>query len=168
MEIALTLQQQNRFWQHADKPAEGCWPWKRNRYQDGYGQFSAISKDKKKRTWRAHRVAYALFNGEIPDGLCVLHSCDNPLCIRPDHLHLGTVKQNCKEAIDRGLWWSEQRLASLPRGEDKPSSKLTRAQVIELRMLHELGYGYRRLAKIFKVARTTAENIVRIKKWKHI
>jgi hypothetical protein len=83
-----------RFWEHVEKlPDDGCWVWTGSRLQSGYGTF-----DK----GRAHRFSYALANGPIPDGLHICHRCDNPPCVRPDHLFAGTRVDNMQDAIAKG------------------------------------------------------------------
>jgi len=77
----------------------GCWLWMRQKDKDGYGQWRWSSKGK----WqKAHRESYQAFKGAIPDGLCVLHTCDTPACCNPDHLYAGTRKDNVRDMIDRG------------------------------------------------------------------
>lgn len=76
---------------------EGCWNWKGATVRFGYG----VIRFRKKHI-SAHRVSYLLHIGEIPDGLFVLHKCDNPLCTRPDHLFLGTAKDNVHDMINKG------------------------------------------------------------------
>lgn len=90
----------DRFWDLVDKQdEEGCWLWKGSIYDTGmgYGVLSYQSKH-----LQAHRVSYELEYGEIPVGLCVLHKCDNPPCVRPDHLFLGTRKDNAEDRHRKG------------------------------------------------------------------
>ena len=95
-----------RFWSKVRK-TEGCWEWAAGRITDprgksGYGNFYIGAKDGKKIEAVAHRVAWELTNGAIPEGLKVLHECDNPGCVRPDHLFLGTQKDNIADMISKG------------------------------------------------------------------
>jgi len=87
-----------RFWPRVPQPSDGCWIWPGSRDKNGYGLFW-INRDKYD---RAHRVAYRLTFGSIPAGFYVLHSCDNPPCVRPDHLRAGTQRENIRQAIAAG------------------------------------------------------------------
>ena len=87
----------DRLLAQCDKREDGCWIWNRTIVQR-YGQL----RGRGAKLVRAHRASYETFVGEIPDGLCVLHSCDRPLCINPDHLRVGTRAENMAEAAQRG------------------------------------------------------------------
>jgi hypothetical protein len=87
----------DEFWKKKRVLANGCWDWTGGRSSDGYGQVRWY-----RRALRAHRVAYALAKGLIPKNLLVCHSCDNILCINPEHLWLGTVKANTQDMIRKG------------------------------------------------------------------
>lgn len=86
------------FWARVDKSAglDACWPWTWSRNSEGYGRAKLDG-----RSHPAHRMAYRLARGPIPDGLLVLHSCDNPPCCNPRHLRVGTPKDNGLDTVIR-------------------------------------------------------------------
>lgn len=86
----------DRFWRKVRK-GRGCWEWISCKGEKGYGSFGVGHKTK-----RAHRFSWEMSKGKIPDGMCVLHRCDNPRCVRPDHLFLGTPKDNTMDMIRKG------------------------------------------------------------------
>ena len=123
--------------------------WKDNK---GYGRFHFRNKD-----WVAHRVSYVLHKGEIPDGLCVCHTCDNPSCVCPDHLFLGTIKQNNQDCARKGRRNN--------RGEAHPRSRLTESNIQEIR---EHTGPLNELTKRFNVSLSHIGHIRCRSSWKHI
>lgn len=118
---------EERFWEKVEK-TEGCWLWGAS--SDGrYGLFKAGNK-----ITRAHRWIFVCLNGPIPEGLVVRHKCDNSLCVRPDHLELGTQSDNARDRVARGRH-AQLRL----RGRDAPTCKLSDAQAEALRKLARIG-----------------------------
>jgi hypothetical protein len=92
-----------RFWSKVDHSSgpDACWPWTGCCSEKGYGQIGAGGSART--ALRAHRVAWELAAGEpVPDGLCVLHNCDNPPCVNPDHLWLGTNDDNVRDRNEKG------------------------------------------------------------------
>jgi hypothetical protein len=143
---------QERFLNKVVRSEHGCWLWTGHRLPKGYGVFRVGDK-----IHRAHRVAYELFKGEIPEGLHVTHSCDNPSCVNPDHLFAKTNADNVQESFDK--------LRSSNVGILHPGHKLTEDDVLQI-----LGSSdeFEVLADRFGV---TKENIYRIKtrrSWSHM
>ena len=143
---------QDRFEERFIK-SDGCWEW--IAYKDG-GGYGIIKIDGKKQ--KAHRVAYRLYVGEIPDGMCVCHRCDNPGCVNPGHLFLGTMADNMRDCENKG-----RRVH--PSGEKNGRAKLTEAQVVEIRVRYSEGDTQSELAKEFGVTQTAISHIVYGRNW---
>lgn len=137
-----------RFWSKVDKSGD-CWLWKASRDKSGYGCIGSDGKVKK-----AHRVVWELTFGPIPEGMDVLHRCDNPSCVNPSHLFLGTQDVNIHDRDNK----NRQAM-----GEHHGRHKLTLNQVREI---IQSPIGSRRLARIFSVGRTTIINIRHGTTWK--
>ena len=113
-----------RFWRYVEK-TDGCWLWVGgSKSQKGYGKIEIKGKHK-----LAHRLSYEIHKGPIPDGLLVMHSCDNPSCVNPDHLSVGTQSQNILEAFAKG-----RKNAVPPHvfGESCGASKISEKVAIEI------------------------------------
>lgn len=145
-----------RFWAKVDKSDE-CWVWTAAESgHDGYGGFDVNGR------WvRASRVSWELAHGPIQTGLHVLHKCDNPPCVRPDHLFLGTQLDNIRDRDQKG-----RQVA--PRGERNGWHKLTADSVREIRRLCATGLRRRDVANSFNVTKSTVGRIVQRKAWAHI
>ena len=108
--VKKTIPPHISFWKHAvRRGADECWPWNGVCDQHGYGRIHFMSSKVK-----AHRVSYEMMNGPIPDGLLVRHTCDNPNCVNPKHLCVGTQKDNMRDASDRGRISAKSRLNLRP------------------------------------------------------
>jgi hypothetical protein len=161
----------HRFWAQLDKdgpihPVHGqCWQWvgaihKKNKY--GFIQV------KKGEILLAHRYSWILHNGGIPEDLWVLHKCDNPSCVNPAHLFLGTHEDNMEDMVNKDRH-------AYCKGDFNPHNRLTEEQVLEIRRRHRIGMGKgdkmngsTALAKEFGVHRHTILDIVSRKAWTHI
>lgn len=87
---------------YTPEPNTGCWLWTRFTDKDGYGFINTCTIKYKSNSTRAHRLSYSLFKGAIPKGMCVLHKCDQPSCVNPEHLFLGTHRDNQWDKVHKG------------------------------------------------------------------
>lgn len=171
-----------RFWQkvhvctHGYDCAVCCWPWQGFLTSWGYGQFFFWSRGKNTRV-QAHRMSWMFTYGDIPHNLCVLHNCpagDNPTCVNPGHLWLGTLKENTHDAIRKGRFATGDRNGarlhpeSILRGSARKEAKLTEEQVLDIRYLAGHGMSHRVLGDIYAVSRPVITYCVRGKTWKHL
>jgi hypothetical protein len=137
-------------------PKSGCWIWASSRNAKGYGIFWFRGK-----MVGAHRASYVLFRGEIPDGQLVLHGCDNPPCVNPDHLFMGTHQDNMDDMAAKG------RGEFFRAGENHRNAKLTSAQVDEIRARYVHGRGAK-LAREFGVTGQSVGDIIAGRSWKEV
>lgn len=108
------------------EPNTGCWLWESRADRGGYGWLKEIGR----KYLRAHRLSWTLHRGEIPPGMCVLHKCDTPACVNPDHLFLGTHLDNARDRVQKG----RGRGGSMGMaGKFNPSVKLTEEEVRAIR-----------------------------------
>lgn len=157
-----TVPEQGFFEKHKAKiafagPSE-CWVWLGAKRCGGYGQVLARGKKR-----GAHRESYEAENGEgCAEGLVVRHKCDNPPCVNPDHLEIGTVADNNRDMTDRG------RRA---KGEDNGSCKLTERdarEIVAIYVPRSPTHNQKALANRFGVSQTQIGKIVRGERWAHI
>lgn len=151
-----------RFWEKVDKRGEDeCWEWQGAKFivTHPYGQIWVNKKIE-----LAHRISWCLHHGFIPKELRVLHHCDNPPCVNPQHLFLGTQSDNLIDAAKKG------RLRTSPRlGENHHDSKLTDNEVLEMRSSYkEKREPYKIIAKRHNVHPTTVGRIIRNERWQHL
>lgn len=151
------IEDSQRFWSKVDTSAgdDGCWRWLDHKTSKGYGEIS-VSASGKRKTLRAHRVAYEELVADIPDGLHICHRCDIRDCVNPKHLFVGTNSDNVK---DRN---SKNRQA---KGVKHGRAKLSEEEVIAI-------YTDRRvtaaIASQYGVSTSTVINIRKGTSWKHI
>ena len=145
-----------------ERPCDECWPWTGRTVWRGYGQFSLWPSRIPGGNIRAHRYAWILRNGEIPDGLFVCHRCDNPPCVNPDHLFLGTHQDNMDDMDKKG------RRALAPRGQSHYASKLSEDDVRVIRQMLRDGHSAASVATGFGVASSVISEIKTGKAWKSV
>ena len=169
-----------RFWGKVDKSGT-CWLWLSGKDKDGYGIFHVDGVKIK-----SHRFSFAETYGSVPAGILVCHRCDNPACVRPDHLFAGTQMDNMRDAASKGRTALGDRNGSrthpesrcfgddnpsrrhperMLRGEQKPDSKLKEADIVAIR---QMGGSHQEIAERFGVSRRNISMIRAGETWKHV
>lgn len=176
-----------RFWSKVDKLPihKGCWIWTAGRGTRGYGQFSIGG-----RNHSSHRASYEIQYGSIPEGLSVLHRCDNPACVNPSHLFVGTQKDNMVDMVQKGRSLRGDKNPSrihrhlMPRGdrhgmrlhpekackgEANGNVVVTESMVREIRALYKTGQFFQKeIGARFGIHQGTVWQIVNRKTWQHV
>lgn len=141
---------EERFWSKVKKTNK-CFYWTAYKF-NGYGRLNVNGKNTP-----AHRFSYELNKGKIPSGMCVCHSCDNPLCVNPEHLWLGTRKDNNLDRTSKGR---------SVVGEQRSQSKLSWGMVNDIRKIYSEGkYSQRELCKKFNISQPLLCKVVNNKNW---
>lgn len=159
-----------RFWPRVAKASsDACWHWQGTVDKRGYGAVAA-KHFVGRLGWklhRAHRVAYALTFGGVPEDLAVLHRCDNPPCCNPAHLFLGTIADNNRDMREKGRGYHLG--PKKQNGEQNDSAKLTENDVRAMRAMYAAGgVTYQDVADRFHVANAQAWRVVNRQRWAHI
>ncbi len=140
-----------------EKNNNDCWVWLGAKQPTGYGLLWVSNTKKYEKT---HRLSYKFFHGKIPDGICVCHKCDNPSCINPEHLFLGTHADNASDKISKG----RQKI-----GSQHGRAILKENQILKIRETYKGEYGQlSELAKKYHVTPQSISAIVNRKNWRHI
>lgn len=157
-----------RFWAKVDMTAgeTGCWLWTGATQRWGYGVLQRGGRGKG--LVAAHRLAYELCLGTVPEGLCVLHRCDTPACVNPAHLFLGTLADNSQDMAGKGRCGRQRYPQIYPRGERIAQSKLTEAQVKNIRIEAAQGESQRTIARRYDVAQSTIGEILLRRTWRWV
>jgi len=147
-----------RFWEKVDKRGpDECWPWMGSKLvSGGYGRIF----DGESKMLRAHRLSWEIAHGKpVPEGMHVCHTCDNPVCVNPNHLFIGTIADNNADMVEKG------RQA---KGESLPQSKVTEQDVRDIRRLYEEGWSQGALGRRYDITQPTVYDIVHRISWKHV
>ncbi len=147
----------DRFWSKVNiKSDSECWEWSAGLLSKRYGGFYINGK-----TCRSHRIAWELHFGDIPDNLCVCHECDNPKCVNPNHLFLGTHTDNMQDMIRKGRGAKGVYRINNP--------KLSPDQIIEIRIKYAAGKcSQENLGRRYNISETQIGRIVRGEQWPHV
>lgn len=146
------------FWNKVDiGEINDCWNWKASCNKQGYGHVSFGGKH-----MQSHRVAWELTNGSIESGMFLCHKCDNPKCVNPNHMFIGTPKDNMQDMITKG-----RKINAAPKGEKHGMHKLTLNQVNDIRLIYASKKANQvQLAKQYGVSQRMISLIVRGENWR--
>lgn len=154
-----------KLMEFVERHENGCWLW--NGPLCAGGRYGRVTGQKQ---WQmAHRYSYRHHKGEIPNGMYVCHSCDNGLCVNPDHLFLGTPKDNFEDMVNKGRSIFSTAESGKGVGEGNARALLKAEQVLEMRNMREEGASYEQLRKSFNLkSRGHVGAIISRRLWNHI
>jgi hypothetical protein len=170
-DVNITSKSIRNFWKKVVKQP-GCWRWNAHKMKKGYGRVSVLGVK-----ILAHRFSWMIHYGKIPNGMGVLHRCDNPECVRPDHLFIGTVMDNIRDRDRKGRQvtvggknhWSAKHPELVKRGSKHHNSILNECSVKEIRKIYKSGkMSYEKIAIKFGTSKSNIHFIVSGMAWRHI
>lgn len=146
----------DKFWNLVKIVDGKCWKWVGAKAKKGYGFIN--HKGKK---YLAHRVVWQLSNGEIEEGMCVCHKCDNPECCNPDHLFLGTPFDNARDRVKKNR-------SAVRHGIEHSKAKLDEKKVSEIKQLIKKGCRFSEIAEKFSICQSSVYHINSGQNWRHV
>jgi len=162
--LKISRKDRERFWKKVSFDSDNdCWLWTASGNGRGYGRIKINGRNES-----AHRVAWEIYHGKtIPYGKVICHTCDNPRCVNPKHLFIGTQRDNVRDAVNKGR-------NGYPKGEKHRWSKLTKDNVLLIREKHKnlggkrIGKYIESMAKLYGVKYETIEAVIYGRTWKHL
>jgi hypothetical protein len=145
-----------RFHAKYRKDESGCWIWIASCAGQGYGQIKLPGE---RRQIYAHRLSYLIHKGELPDGKQICHTCDNPKCVNPDHLFVGTSQDNHNDMTKKKRH---------TYGEKSATAKATTKDVLQMKAMIQAGVPQTKIASLFGLHQSTISKINRAERWKHL
>ena len=145
-----------RFNEKYRKDESGCWIWMASCAGKGYGQIKLPGE---RRQIYAHRLSYLIHKGPLPEGKHICHTCDNPRCVNPDHLFVGTSQDNHDDMKNKGRH---------TYGEKSATAKSTTKDVLQMKAMIAAGVPQTKIAALFGLHQTTVSKINRAERWKHL
>lgn len=127
----------------------GCWIWEKGVDKDGYGNFSTKARE----TIRAHRISYFIYKGEIPKGKMVLHTCDTPSCVNPNHLYIGDNYDNMRDRSVRGR-------GVFHTNEKHPACKFSNTEIKRILLLNGLGVSRKEIQEEFGISPSHLSSVI--------
>lgn len=146
----------NKILKHVKINEKGCWEWQKSKHKQGYGHCGFKGK-----VMLAHRVSWMVFKGEIPVSILVLHKCDNPTCVNPDHLFLGTDKDNVQDSILKNRF-------NRSKGEKHYLANHSEEKVQLAKNLKSKGLKYKEISKLTGIPVGSLSGIINSTAWKHV
>lgn len=150
---------EDRFWEKVDKTTSpnGCWLWTAAVSSAGYGQINQGGQHGTHIA--AHKLSWQLANGPRPEHLCICHRCDNPRCVNPEHLFLGTQKDNIQDALKKGR---------KPFGEKHPLARWSEGDIRAMFAMRARGATQTEIADHFGTKQPAIQSILSRKAWSHV
>lgn len=152
-----------RFFRHVEVSENSCWMWTGHKNKQGYGRIMCSGRT----LYRAHRISYLIRHGNLPSDKLILHTCDNPSCVNPDHLIAGTHKQNMQDCIRKGRR-TARPLSSYHRGEKNVRSKLKANTVLRIVNLRSNGMQIDVIARRISHSYASVCDVLLGRTWSHL